>query len=98
MYLFALSWKTNIWNIQNTYSKSLKIEGKHEATIKFQFWLTMFTFCSSTTALIQKLAKECEDANHVVKKVEEVELAQGSKRTYSAGDSVSAGSLYKGSR
>ena len=54
---------------------------------------------SSTTALIQKLAKECDEANHVVKKVEEAEIAQGNnKRKYSAGDSASSGSLYKGSK
>ena len=58
---------------------------------------TLFCY-SSTTALIQKLAKECEDANHVVKKVEEVEIAQGTKRTYSAGDSLSSGSLCKSHR
>ena len=59
----------------------------------------MFKFTlpfSSTTALLQKIAKECEDANIVMKLVQAMEQNSGQKRTRSAGDSVS--SLTKGSR
>ena len=52
----------------------------------------MFLF-SSTTALVQKLGKECDDANLVMKQVEAIEIANGQKRTFSAGDS--SGSLSK---
>ena len=54
-----------------------------------------FFYFSSTTALVQKLGKELEDANFVVKQVETIEQASGQKRTLSAGDST--GCLSKGS-
>jgi hypothetical protein len=44
---------------------------------------------------VQKLGKELEDANFVVKQVETIEQASGQKRTLSAGDST--GCLSKGS-
>ena len=57
--------------------------------------LQTFFYSSSTTALVQKLGKELEDANFVVKQVETIEQASGQKRTLSAGDST--GCLSKGS-
>ncbi len=49
------------------------------------------SFCSSTTALIQKIAKEQEDAKMVVEKVAEIERASASqRRAHSAGDSTSS--------
>lgn len=47
-------------------------------------------------ALIKKMGKELEDASFVMKQVEAIEIANGQKRTFSAGDS--SGSLSKGSR
>ena len=44
---------------------------------------------STTTALVQKIAKENADADAVVKKVAEMEQAGGGRRTHSTGDSVS---------
>ena len=47
---------------------------------------------SSTTALIQKIAKDCSEANDVLNRVQLLEQNAGSKRTRSAssaGDSAS---------
>lgn len=51
---------------------------------------------SSTTALIQKVAKEFDEAGYIMKQVTVLEQAAGQKRAHSTGDST--GSLSKGSR
>ncbi|XP_017484087.1 PREDICTED: small G protein signaling modulator 2, partial [Rhagoletis zephyria] len=50
---------------------------------------------SSTTALLHKIAKSSEDAEHISKKVLEIEAADPSKRSSSSGDSVNRPPMLK---
>ncbi|XP_054729141.1 small G protein signaling modulator 1 [Anastrepha obliqua] len=50
---------------------------------------------SSTTALLHKIAKSCEDAEHISKKVLEIEAADPSKRSSSSSDSVNRPPMLK---
>ena len=52
--------------------------------------------CSSTIALLHKISKDCEDANTVLKLVQDWESNAGEKRPRSTGDSSSF--LSKGSK
>ena len=58
--------------------------------------LLQFLFCSSTIALLHKISKDCEDANTVLKLVQDWEANAGEKRPRSTGDSSSF--LSKGSK
>lgn len=50
---------------------------------------------SSTTALLHKIAKSCEDAEYISKKVLEIEAADPSKRSSSSSDSVNRPPMLK---
>jgi hypothetical protein len=60
------------------------------------FLHTHLAFSSSTTALIQKLGKELDDAGIVLSQMVAIEQAAGQKRAHSTGDSSS--SMSRGSR
>lgn len=66
--------------------------GKHNVFV----CLLQFLFCSSTIALLHKISKDCEDANTVLKLVQDWEANAGEKRPRSTGDSSSF--LSKGSK